>query len=79
MEAFTQTNIDEAVEGFKKMALMTIEEHGGAAMAMMKDSDFMAALSTYEFDMRPALLSQGFTVPTVSELLGVEITITERK
>ncbi|AUR81604.1 hypothetical protein NVP1009O_37 [Vibrio phage 1.009.O._10N.261.51.C9] len=79
MEAFTQTNIDEAVEGFKKLALETFEEHGSAAMAMVKDRDFMAALSTYELDMRPALLSQGFTVPTASELLGVNTTITERK
>ncbi len=79
MEALTQTDIDESVEGFKKLALETFEEHGTAAMAMMRDRDFMAALSAYELDMRPALLSQGFTVPTLSELLGVDITITERK
>lgn len=74
----TQADVDASLEGFKAMAQTAIDTHGSAAMAMLKDDDFRHAATTYELDMRPALTSQGYAMPTLSELLGVDITITER-
>lgn len=60
----TQADVDESLAGLKALALEAAETHGSMAV--------------FETDIRPALQSQGLTVPTLSELLGVDITITER-
>lgn len=72
----TQQDVDAFQSELKTMMLASISENGSAATALVKDPDFSYAASMYELDTAPELRKLGFEVPTLAELLGVDITIT---
>lgn len=74
----TQQDVDAFLPELKTMMLASISENGSAATALVKDPDFSYAASMYELDTAQELRKLVFEVPTLSELLGISITVTER-
>lgn len=74
MDNLTQSCVDAMVADFKAQVLKKI---GGRsiAVAMVCDNSVSRELAGYELDVLPAIIEQGFTAPTVSELFGVKLSI----
>lgn len=77
MDNMTQSDLDAMINDFK----LEVEERIGGkklSLAMMTDKSLLQDLSQYELCLQPHIVSLGLTAPTLSELFGVGITITEK-
>ena len=74
-DKLTQQQVDQGVAEFKEVIEQEAKKRGvGIAVALLMLTPIVAE---YETQMRPFVLKHDLTIPTISELFGVNITIRE--
>ena len=73
----TQEMMDADIATFKSII---IEKCNGKdlGVALALDKQLMQKIAEYELDIRPMILSLNLTAPTLAELFGIDITVTEK-
>lgn len=74
-DKLTQQQVDQGVAEIKETIEQEAKKRGvSIPIALMMLAPF---ITEHETEMRPFVLEQGLTIPTVGELFGIDITVRE--
>lgn len=72
----TQSDVDKMIAEFKDEILAQCGDNS-IGMAIALNNNISKELGLYELFVRPEIEALGMVAPTVSEIFGIEISITE--
>ena len=72
----TQAIVDQIVAEFQSYIDEVKSKHLSFSVALCVDKGLIATLAKYELEVIPFLKEHGYTIPTLEELTGSKITLT---
>ena len=77
METLTQEQLDESIIQFKIMVHCISMQYPSISIAFIKEEEMRDTMLEYETEIRPLMLELGLDSPSLKELFGIELTVTE--